>query len=347
MKSEADIELGLHAKRTEERIQAVEHAAHLPSSPDKKRLLLNALVDASPYVAALAAEALGEETDDRAAGVMVERFEALSADGPRLDPGCQIRANLAFSLGRLEYRPAASALREGIRTVQIEAVGGVPFDVASHLRANCALALAALRDPDCVRDIALLLFDRSGYAGRGMRDDPALKMEPRKAAARALSLTGSIQARLPLTLCLVYPENEMPDVLQECMTALVDLEDPQAVEVLIPYLRHDDQSLAAYAALMIARTRAPEAAALIADVAQRLSGDAMRAALLALTTLRTDAADVAMRDLADAERAEIRMAVAELLPDDAGSRKILERLTGRDPSPKVRLAARTALDALG
>jgi HEAT repeat protein len=345
MKDEAEIEAGLRARRTEERIRAVKQAAGLASSPGRQRLLLGALSDVSPYVAALAAEALGEDVDDRTAGAMVERFEVLSADGPRLDPGCQIRANLAFSLGRLEYRPAASALRVGIRTVQIEAVGGVPFDTASHLRANCALGLAALRDPDCVRDISLLLFDRSGYAVRGMGDDPALKMEPRKAAARALALTGSLQARLPLTLCLVYPENELPEVLQECMTALVDLEDPRAVEVLTPYLRRADQPLAAYAALMIARTRAPEAAALIAETVRHLSGDPMRAALLALTTLRTDAADALLRDLAESERAETRIAAAELLPDDAESQMILERLAARDPAPKVRLAAQAALDA--
>ena len=39
----------------------------------------------------------------------------------------------------------------------------------------------------------------------GWGDDPALKMEPRKAAAKALALTGSIQARLPLTLCPGLP----------------------------------------------------------------------------------------------------------------------------------------------
>ena len=164
----------------------------------RQALLLEALADRSSYVAALAAEALGEGVDDRAALAMTERFGLLCEDGHTRDPGCQIRANLAFALGRLEYRPAADMLRVGIRTVQIEPVGGVPFDTAAHLRANCALALAQLRDVDAVRDIALLLFDRAGYALRGVSPDPTLKMEPRKAAARALALTGSVQARLPL-----------------------------------------------------------------------------------------------------------------------------------------------------
>ena len=140
--------------------------------------------------AALAAEALGESADDAAALAMTERFGFLSEDGLARDPGCHIRANLAFALGRLDYRPASDVLRVGIRTTQIEAVGGVPFDTAAHLRANCALALAQIRDPDCVRDIALLLFDRSGFAPAC--PDPTVKMEPRKAAARALSLTGSV-----------------------------------------------------------------------------------------------------------------------------------------------------------
>ena len=131
------------------------------------------------------------------------------------------------------------------------------------------------------------------------------------------------------------------------MTALVDLEDPQAIEVLTPYLRHADQPLAAYTALMMARTRAPEVAGLITETVRYLSGDPMRAALLALTTLRTDVADDALRSLADTERAEVRTAVAELLPDDTESRKILERLASRDPAPEVRLAARAALAASG
>ena len=234
-------------------------------------------------------------------------------------------------------------LRVGIRTVQIEPVGGVPFDTAAHLRANCALALAQLRDVDAVRDIALLLFDRAGYALRGVHPDPTLKMEPRKAAARALALTGSVQARLPLTLRLVHPENETPEVLQECMQALVDLEDPHALEVLEPYLHHDDARLTTFAGLMIARTQAPEAAALLGGAVQRLSGDPLQAMVLALTTLRTPEAYVLLHELARAEREQVRLAVVGALPPDAASREMLEDLAARDSSQRVRTAAATAL----
>ena len=335
-----EIRKRLRSKQTQDRISAVKAAARLDGG-ERQALLLEALSDKSHYVSALAAEALGEHADDKAALAMTERFAYLSEDGPGRDPGCHVRANLAFALGRLDFRPASDVLRVGIRTTQIEAVGGVPFDTGAHLRANCALALAQIRDPDCVRDIALLLFDRSGFARLGA--DPTVKMEPRKAAARALSLTGSLAARLPLTLRLVHPENEAPEVLQECMQALVELEDPHALEVLEPYLKHDDARLAAYAALMIAQTQAPEAAALLGTAIARLSGDPLRATVLALSTLRTPEAYDALLALTRSDREAIRLAAVDALPRDRASRMVLEALSSHDPSPRVRATAQAAL----
>ncbi len=330
----------LKSKQTQDRLQAVRRIADLTPS-ERQPLLLLALSDKSPYVAALAAEALGEGADDKAALAMTEMFGELCEDGIKLDPGCHIRSNIAFALGRLEYYPASDMLRIGIRLTQIEAVGGIPFDTAAHLRGNCALALAQIRDPDCVRDIALLLFDRSGFARQPL--DPTVKMEPRKAAARALSLSGNIQARLPLTLKLVHPENEEPEVLQECMQALVELEDPFALEVLTPYLSHSDRRLAAYAALMIAQSQQPGAAALLADAAPQFSGDALRAVVLALATIRDPDAYDRLHGLLKSDREAVRLAAIDALPPDAASQALLKTLAARDPSPRVKAAAKAAL----
>jgi HEAT repeat protein len=332
----------LKSKQTQDRLQAVKRIADLPP-PERQPLLLQALSDKSPYVAALAAEALGEGADDKAALAMTEMFGSLCADGIKLDPGCHIRSNIAFALGRLEYRPASDMLRLGIKLTQIEAVGGVPFDTAAHLRGNCALALAQIRDPDCVRDIALLLFDRSGFARQPL--DPTVKMEPRKAAARALSLSGNIQARLPLTLKLVHPENEEPEVLSECMQALVELEDPFVLEVLERYLTHSDRRLAAYAALMIAQSQQPGAAALLAGAVEQFSGDALRAVVLALVTIRDPDAYDRLHHLLKSDREAVRLAAIDALPPDAASRTLLETLAARDPSPRVKAAAKAALRA--
>ena len=332
----------LRAKQTPERISAVRQAAAL-DGPERQTLLLTALLDKSHYVAALAAEALGEHTDAAAAAAMTDRLRHLSEDGLAHDPGCHIRSNLAFALGRLRCSPAADALKLGLHTTQIEAVGGVAFDTAAHLRGNCALALAQIQDLDSVREIALLLFDRSGNVP-GL-PDPKAKMEPRKTAARALSITGSVQARLPLTLRLVHPENEEPEVLQECMQALVDLEDPYAPEVLAPYLKHRDLNLAAFAALTLARTQSPKAAALIADALPHFTGDPLKAVVLALTTLRTPDATDLLYTLTRSPREAVRLAVLDALPPNAATRTVLQALAAHDTSPRVREAAQAALDA--
>ena len=328
------------SKQTQDRLQAVKRIADL-APPERQALLLEALSDKSPYVAALAAEALGEGADDKAALALTEKFRELCEDGIKLDPGCHIRSNIAFALGRLEYRPASDTLRVGIRIVQVEAVGGVPFDTTAHLRGNCALALAQMHDPDCVRDIALLLFDRSGFARQPL--DPTVKMEPRKAAARALSLSGNPQARLPLTLKLAHPENEEPEVLSECMQALVELEDPFALEVLTPYLTHSDRRLAAYAALMIAQSQQPGAAGLLAGAVPQFSGDPLKAVVLALATIRDPDAYDRLHGLLKSDREAVRLAVIDALPPDAASQALLKTLAARDPSPRVKAAAKSAL----
>jgi HEAT repeat protein len=345
----------LASRRTEDRIRAVHKIARLPD-PERQTLLLQALRDRASYVATLAAETLGQCADESSAATMSDHFLALMEDGTKRDPGCHVRAHLAFAFGRLEYHPARDALRAGIRAVQIEAVGGVPFDTAAHLRANCALALAQMRAPDALRDITLLLFDMSGNAIAGDRPTlcgdaigAAVRMEPRKAAAQALARLGDRDALLPLALRLTYPENELPEVLQECMQAVVELEDERALDWLAPYLAHADRHLAAFAALMIARTRASEALALLRGAIPHFSGDPLRAVVLALMTLRTEEAHAVLLGLTEDEREAVRLAVAEALADapDEASRERLRHMAAKDRSLAVRSAARRALEGDG
>ena len=336
----------LRSKKTEDRIRAVPKLLRLPD-PERQTWLLEMLRDKVNYVAAQAAAGLAECADLNSAWTMLERFVYLTESGKQRDPGCHIRAHLAYIFGRLEYSPAAEALGVGIRTVQIEPVGGVPFDTAAHLRANCALALAQMRAPDALRDISLLLFDTSGNAigEQTFRGDPRVKVEPRKAAAQAMVRLGDANALIPLTLRLTYPENELPEVLQECMLAVVDLEDPRALELLTPYLHHADAGLIAYAALMIARTRDPEAPLLIEEAILRLSGDPLSAAVLALSLLRTDEGRATLYRLAKHPREDIRRAVVETLadsPDDENLQQ-LQAIATSDKSSIIRNIAKRAI----
>lgn len=340
-----DIAALLRSKKAEDRIRAVQRLAR-SEALGRQTLLLEALQDKTNYVAAMAAEALGHCADWSAAAAMVTRFLYLSEDGLKRDPGCHIRAHLAFAFGRLEYLPSTEALRIGIRTVQIEPVGGVPYNTALHLRANCALALAQMRAPDALRDITLLLFDH-GTDRIGVGDEKRIMIEPRKAAAQALARLGSVEAIVPLTLRLRFSAGESPEVLQECMQALVALEDPRAVELLTPYLRHPDPHLSAYAGLMIAQTRAPEAPVLLRELILRLSGDPLQAAVLALTTVRTEAAVAVLLELTESERESVRLAVVEALADtqEEKMQQRLMKVAKEDKSARVRAAAKRALES--
>jgi HEAT repeat protein len=340
----------IKSKKVEDRLRAVRRATRLPSS-ERQAPLLQLLRDRAGYVAALAAEALGEAADWTGAGEMRERFLWLSEDGLKRDAGCHVRSHLAYAFGRLEYSPAHDALRIGLRTVQIEPVGGVPFDTAASLRANCALALSHLRDPDAVREIAPLLFDNGenridrivNPVGIAKRILP----EVRKKMAQALGSTGDPAAAIPLAIKLRFPGDEAAEVLQECMQALVLLESDDAVEVLSPYLAHHDSHLAAYAALMIAQTGDPEAAALLKAAIAALFGDPLRAVILALSALRSDDARSILLGIAEDPRNAARLALVEALSGsgDEADRACLKCLAESDSSPQVRSAAAEALAA--
>lgn len=307
------IETLLRSKKSEDRIRAVGSIGSLSQS-EMLPLLLRALSDKSNYVAAIAAKSLGDCADTDAAADMRDRFDEVAMDGVRKDPGCHIRANLAFAFGRLDYLPALLSLRQGIRTIQIEAVGGVPFDTGAHLRANCALALAQLGDRDSLRDIALLLFD-STSPQRNSRDAAAVKIELRKTAAQALAILGDRGGCIPLSIKLVYPGGELPEVIQECMQSLVSLEDERAVEVLTPFLSDPDLGLSGYAALMLASTNEPEALSVLRSAVTVAYGEQLKFLIIAISTHRSEEARDYLISLLKSDRENVREIVRETLSE--------------------------------
>lgn len=279
---------------------------------DAQTLLLRTLKDRSHYVGALAAEALAECADIRLLPQLIALFDWFAEDGLGRDTGCHIRSHLAGMFGRMEAQSAVDTLRAAIKTRQMEAVGGLPTDTAVHLRANCALALAQLRPPDALRDIALLLFDEGKGAITAASHAKYVTIECRKAAAQALAHLANPQGIVPLAIKLTYDADEAPEVLQECLQAVVDLEDERGMELLTPYLSHSDSHLAAFACLMVARARDPQAPFLIRRAIAGLSGDPLEAAILALSTLRTEDAQQVLKELAVSDRKDVRRMVEKL-----------------------------------
>lgn len=326
----------LRSRKTEDRIRAGERLS--AGRPEHVPLLLEMLADRSHYVAGIAARKLSENPPEGVERDLLRAYHEREAGGAATDPGCAIRMGLAITLGKLRYHPAVDSIRRGMRVRQFE--GGA--DTAVALRGNCALALAQLAPLDAARDIAILLYDgESGPLDR--------TLAARKAAARALGILGDPAAHVVLALRLAYPDDEDPDVLAECMDGLVALEDPRILESLEPLLHHRDPQLVARAALAVARTGHEDAARLLLETCDRLKGDLLRAVALALSAIRTDKSQAALRELASFVREEGRLAAVEALAaaPDAESRAVLERMAREDSSPRVREAAGRATERMG
>lgn len=326
----------LQSKTTAERIGATQWIAKMADTEDQE-ILLTILEQRSGYEASLVAEALGRVGDDLAMRRMVTRFAWYSSDGKRRDPGCHIRSNLAYGFAKQKFLGAVSVLRVGIRTVQMEPVGGVPFDTGAHLRANCALALGQMRAPDAVRDISLLLFEG---------DDPFHnRVEMRKSAAQALAMTCDPNASIPLTIRLYSPQDETPEVLQECMQSLVALEDPRTVETLSRYVDYADRALAAFACVMIAETRHEDAAKILFEAIPKFSREPLQAVVLALASMRTDDSRTYLLRLEEAWEEQVRLALVEVLRGMEGEaeRACLTQLAEQDSSARVRKLAKEVL----
>jgi HEAT repeat protein len=330
------IHAALRSRKTEDRIRAGERLS--ASRNEHVPLLLEMLADRSHYVAGIAARKIAEHSPEGVERDLLRIYHEREAGGAATDPGCAVRMGLAIALGKLRYHPAVETIRRGLRARQLE--GGV--DTAAALRGNCALALAHLAPLDAARDIAILLYD-----GRSGPLDNTLAA--RKAAAQALGMLGDPAAQVVLALRLAYPSDEDPDVLAECMDALVSLEDPRVLESLEPLLHHRDPQLVARAALAIGRTGHEDAARLLLETCERLKGDLLRAVALALSAMRTDESQAALRELASSVREEGRLAAVEALSaaPDAACRTLLSQMAESDSSPRVRHAAQSAVDSAG
>lgn len=309
----------LRSRKTEDRIRGVNRLIR-SRDPAAVGQLVNLLRDRSNYVASLAAEALANCAGFDECSAMRDCFFWLSEDGLQRDPGCHIRSHLAYAFGRLDYRTGIDALHAGARTVQIEFVGGKPFDTGAHLRANSCLALAALHAADAVTPIAYLLYE-TGCSSRNLSADAfRVPTDIRSKAVDALVMLGP-DAALPLCLKLKFPGDEEAAVLQECMEGLIKLQHPEAAWLIEPYVEGADLALAVFAAISLARLHHSNALQHLLALAPKCDIELLEAALLAISSL-------------GAENQAAARKVLRALPNPA-HRNLVEEVLGADPPSRA------------
>lgn len=272
--------------------------------------LRKALEHKSGFVVAAAADLITELEIDALTVVLREAFQRCLQDPLRTDKGCKGKNAIAAALHRLD-RDEPALFIQGLRHRQPEPVWGGSVDTAVELRGTCALGLARSLRHDAlavVGELAELLADPEWGA--------------RAAAARALGCCGQPAAGPVLRFKALLGDSE-PQVLTECLAALVAVEGEAALALAERLLGHAQDEVALAAALALGQSRLgaawpllrrftedPRATLLpsLADAAER-----RRVGYLALSMLRLPAAtEHLMSLLREAPAAQAAQVVAAL-----------------------------------
>lgn len=260
-------------QKLEDALFALESVRAAPRSAESLSALRGALAGRSAFAAAKAAKLAGELELTELGGDLVAAFERILGENED-DPGCAAKAGIAEALYELGHDAAGAFLR-GIRHVQMEPVFGGRVDTAVDLRGACAFGLVRIGYRDVLVELADLLAD----------PEPPVRIS----AARALAYRGGKDA-VPL-LRLRILTGDKPAVLGECLSALLRIAGPGALPFAARFLEHRDDEVAEAAALALGASRLEEAFADLREWVERVVSPVLRrAGLVAIATLRRDAA---------------------------------------------------------
>lgn len=213
-----------------------------PVTPELVSQLREALADKSNFVAAAAAEIVGERSFTDLVPDLVAAFHRFLEDPAETDKTCRAKIAIVEALHKLDA-DEERVYRAAIRHVQPEPRWGGSDDTAAPLRATAAFALVRLNPRDLMVLLADLLADPEKVA--------------RSAAAKALGASGALAA-VPLLRFKARVGDEEPEVVVECLAGLMSAEPAESLEFVGGFLDADEE-VAEGAALALGESRRPEA----------------------------------------------------------------------------------------
>lgn len=286
------------AKAIETTLAQLAAARADPGAPDSIAVLRAVLAGRSNHAAAQAAAIVAASELDTLTPELVTAFERFLEDPVRRDPGCAAKAAIADALYRIGA-PEVGVYERGIRHVQLEPVFGGKADTAVHLRGTCGLALVRVHHPDYLLALAELLADREAPA--------------RRMAAQALGYSENPAAQ-PLLRLKALLGDEDPQVLSECLLALLAVAPEASLEFVAGFLDHRPPERAEAAALALGGGRPAGALPVLCAWWERtFDADLRRTALLAIAMLKSDPAiDYLLGHVAESAAPHAAAAVAAL-----------------------------------
>lgn len=305
-------------RKLDEVLAELKALAEAPHAPEATLRLRAALGDRSSHVAARAAVIAGDAEIGELAPELAAAFDRFMQSPVKRDPGCHAKAAIVRALQLLDH-PDAELFLRGAHHVQMEPVYGGQADTATDLRSAAAVALVRVRYVDLLSELAELLAD----------PEPPV----RSAAARALAYHGQSSGAALLRLRILAGDDD-PQVLSDCMGALIQIDPEPGLAFVARFLESDDAGVFETASFALGESRQPEALPILQAFAESArQRDRMASALVAIATLRTDAAlDYLLTQVAEASGEVARAAIEALAiyrHDDA-LRARVERAAERD-----------------
>lgn len=286
----------------EDQIAALRELREAPDSPATVSALRAALADRNNYLVSKAAAIAGDLRLLDLTPDLARAFHRFLEDGAKKDPQCWAKNATAKALKDLEYEDPALYIA-GIRHVQPEPVWGGTEDTAITLRGTCALGLVLCRS---VADIEILryLTDLLVDAAVPVRQD----------AARAIAQLGRVEGALLLRLKI--RSKDEPEVIGQCFSALLSLEEKEAIPLIRGYLNHESEDLQFEAAGALGGSTSVEAYEALLAAYQRARAVRFRQGLLLAigATRRPEAVEFLLQLVQPADLTTASQAIAALAP---------------------------------
>jgi HEAT repeat protein len=235
-----------------------------PVGPALITELRGLLTDKSNFVVAEAAEIVGERSLADLGPDLAAAFPRFLIDPAETDTLCRAKIAITDALHKIEY-DAEDIFRAGLRHVQMEPRWGGSDDTAAPLRGAAAFALVRLNPRDLVLLLADLLADKEKVA--------------RSSAARALGASGALAA-VPLLRFKARVGDAEPEVVAECLGALITADPAGSVPFVGQFLDSPSDPVAEGAALALAESRRPDALDLLKAHWPKAQEESLRNVLL-------------------------------------------------------------------
>jgi hypothetical protein len=230
------------AKRasTEEKLSALRKLGQAPITEATRNALAKTLAGANNILVAEAAKMVGNLCMEALIPDLVKAFDRLLDNPLKRDKGCLAKEAIIGTLDGLEYGQEA-IFHEGIQYFQVEPAYLQPVDTAAVLRGKCAFALVRIGGSHVVSDLVELLCDP----------------EPQARTAAVKALTGiSPDISEPLLRLKARQGDEAPQVIAECLFALMQVNTVNSMSFVESFLKTGDLPGVSSQALILAENAA-------------------------------------------------------------------------------------------